>query len=48
MNRSVRATLFLMLVAFLTAFGPLVAKADVTASILGTVTDGKGNVVPGA
>lgn len=48
MKHSFHATLFLVLVAAFSALGPMAAKADVNASILGTVTDGKGNVVAGA
>jgi len=48
MKRSFPATLFLLLGTVFTVLWPMAAKADVTASILGTVTDGKGNVVPGA
>lgn len=48
MNRSIRFSLFFLLFCTLFVCRPSVARADVTASILGTVSDSTGHVLPSA
>jgi len=48
MHRSTRYTLFFLLLAVVTIWRPMAARADVDASIQGLVTDSSGRVVPNA